>query len=165
MGKILMLSLIPSLGLLLLAGEGGSSDSKSEQEQVLRVIKQYVTALEAEDVEMLSRLFVQDEDLVTISAHIPKAGLGPESLEATAKGWFDAVKDIEVTVKNEVVKVGQAGKAAWVAFTLDGSHIVPNRQERFEYEGMRVTWGLEKRKGNYIIVQGHWSFVLSNPRE
>jgi ketosteroid isomerase-like protein len=165
MRKMLLLSLNLSLGLLLLAGGGESSNSESEQEKVLRVVKQYVKALKAEDVETLSQLFVQDEDLVTISAHIPRIGLGPEILEATAKGWFDAVEDIDVTVRNEIVKVGQAGKAAWVSFTLDGNHSIPNLQEPFEFEGMRVTWGLEKREGDYIIVQGHWSFASENPRE
>lgn len=165
MRKTLLWSLIPMLGLPLLAGGEESSDGKSEQERVLRVVKQYVKALEAEDVETLSQLFVQDKDLVTISVHIPGIGLGPEILEATAKGWFDAVENIDVTVKNEIVRVSQTGKAAWVSFTLDGNHAIPNRPERFEFEGMRVTWGLEKRKGDYIIVQGHWSFASENPRE
>jgi ketosteroid isomerase-like protein len=164
MRRTLLLLLTLALGLPLLAGGGRSSDDKLEKERAQLVVKKYVEALETEDVEALSQLFVQDADLVTISVHLPEIGVGPKILEATAKGWFDAVKDIDVTVKNEVIKMSQKGNAAWVSFTLDGSHSVSNRQGRSEFKGMRVTWGLEKRKDRYIIVQGHWSFVFKDPR-
>jgi ketosteroid isomerase-like protein len=156
-----MLSLLITwlLGLLLVAGQERSSDSKLEKEKIRLVLGQYVKALESENVKQLSQLFAEDDDLVTVNVHIPGIVLGPERLKATAKGWFDAVKGINVVVSNEVIKMNQAGNAAWISFTLDGSHSLPDRQERFEFKGMRVTWGLEKREGKYLIVQGHWSFV------
>jgi ketosteroid isomerase-like protein len=160
MRKLAWFLLVPGLGLLVLAGQAASVDSKSEKEKIRSVLKQYVRALEAEDVEKLSKLFAQDDDLVTISVHIPGIGLGPKVFKDTAKSWFDAVQDIDVTIKNEVIKVNSAGSAAWVSFTLDESHSLASRPGRHESPGMRVTWGLEKRKGSYLIVQGHWSFVL-----
>jgi len=159
MKKMLSLLIIPVLALFLLAGQEGSSDSKLAQEEIRLLLSQYVKALESEDVQQLSQLFAEDDDVVTVSVHIPGIVRGPEGLIATAKGWFAAVQDIKVVVHNEVIKVNQAGNAAWVSFTLDQSHAFPNRQERFEFKGTRVTWGLDKRNGKYSIVQGHWSFV------
>ena len=159
MRKKLSLLIIPVLGLFLWAGQEVSSDPELEQEKIRLVLKQYVEALESENVQQLSQLFAQDDDMVTVSVHIPGIVLGPGGLMATAKGWFAAVQDIKVVVHNEVIKVNQAGTAAWVSFTLDQSHSLPDRQERFEFKGTRVTWGLEKREGTYLIVQGHWSFV------
>lgn len=160
MRTLFVLLLIPGLGLLLLAGRGQGSDAEREKEKVRSVLKRYVSALEAEDVLQLSQLFVEDEDLVTVNAVGPPGiARGPAKLKAAAQGWFDAVENIDVTVRNEVIKVHPAGHAAWVSFTLDGSHSFPDRESGYEYTGMRATWGLEKRKGDYRIVQGHWSFV------
>lgn len=159
MRKKSSLLIVPVLGLLLGAGQEGSSNPELEQGRIRLVLKQYVQALESENVQQLAQLFAPDDNMVTVSVHIPGIVQGAEGLLAAAKGWFAAVQDIQVVVHNEVIKVNQAGDAAWASFMLDQSHVIPKRQERFAFKGTRVTWGLEKREGKYLIVQGHWSFV------
>jgi ketosteroid isomerase-like protein len=162
MRRLILFALAVGVGFFALAARPGKPDAESGKAKVRRVLENYVKALEAEDLEQLSRLFAQDDDLATVNVGTPGIGLGPKSVKAAARSWFDAVADIDVKVKNEVIKVSPAGNAAWVSFTLDGSHSYPNRKDRYHYKGMRVTWGLEKREGNYLIVQGHWSFVLED---
>lgn len=165
MRRLIPFSVALGFAFVAVAAQSGTPDAESEKAKVRLVLKEYVKALEAEDLEKLMRVFAQDDDLATVSVATPGIDLGPNRVKAMAKSWFDAVKDIDVTVKNEVIKVNSAGNAAWISFTLDGSHSHPSRQGRYTYEGMRATWGLEKRKDTYLIVQAHWSFVAKSRQD
>ena len=59
MRKTVVFSVFPTLVCGLLTGIGNNPNAQSEKEEVQRVLKQYVEALESQDVEALSRLFSQ----------------------------------------------------------------------------------------------------------
>lgn len=73
----------------------------STEKKILRgILDEYIAALESEDVERLSKIFADDTDLASVSAHIPGIELGIDKIQATASGWFKAVDDINLTVSN-----------------------------------------------------------------
>jgi ketosteroid isomerase-like protein len=162
MKKLALFAVVLGFAFVTLAAQSGKLNVEAEKAKVRLVLETYVKALEAEDLEQLLRLFVRDDDLATVNVMTPGISLGQKHLKAATEGWFNAVKDIDLTVKNETIKVSSAGDAAWISFTLDGSHSYPNQPGRYDYKDMRATWGMEKRKGRYLIVQGHWSFVCND---
>ena len=159
---VISLILVALTTVVVLAARAEDSDAATEAKAVTAVIDSYVEALEAENVEALMRLFAKDPDLATVNVHLPGIVKGPKKVAAVASEWFGAVEAVDVEIREKVVKLNAAANVAWVSFVLDQSSSIPGSSERYSFPGMRVTWGLEKRDGEYVIVQAHWSFRLKS---
>lgn len=133
-----------------------------EKAEIKATLDKYHQAINEENIELLSQIIAPDEDLVWIPAaknsSMNWASLerGWESTQKSYENWFKLSDKINYSYKDEIIKINQLGNAAWISCIQYGDEIFKN--EPASFDGCRATLGLEKRKGNWIIVQGHWSF-------
>jgi ketosteroid isomerase-like protein len=73
---------------------------------------------------------------------------------------FASFEKTKLTVKDQVIKVNPSGNVAWFSEVVDWD-IVAQAQPT-HIEGSRITGVLEKRNGNWVIVQFHISVPVSN---
>jgi ketosteroid isomerase-like protein len=155
----IMFTLVAPLAVFALVAQDETPEVEAARGAVETSIRSYTEAIQAEDVKSLMNLFAQDDDLVTVNVHLPGIVRGPDAVASAARQWFSAVEAPKLVVRDRTIRISPTGEAAWAAFVLDQSHSIPGSSERYTFTGTRVTWGLEKRNGNYVIVQAHWSFV------
>ena len=130
-------------------------DTEIEKEAIQAVLDHYHKALGNEDMEMISKLYAHDNDIIQFND--VGTWTGWNEIEPGFQKWFDESENIKFNFRNEIIKVHDSGKAAWISFIQDGSIIFKNQPESFK--DARVTWGLEKRNGKWVIVQAHFSAI------
>jgi uncharacterized protein (TIGR02246 family) len=135
--------------------EKTEADIQSEKIKVQSIIHQYIKALTTKDMELLSEIFSDDEDMVMFDGNISKQFIGWEALKGRFQEHFDSYEELEVAFRDQVVKVHASGEVAWLSCILDANLLVQGQEGRIS--GLRATWVLEKRNGNWVIVQAHFS--------
>jgi len=89
-------------------------DIEAEKAKIQSVLDQLVQAWETEDMEMISKIWAHDEDMVIFSVY---AGadrfVGGEAYKEFYIEWLEAVENIDVSVRDQVIKVNASGNTAW----------------------------------------------------
>lgn len=130
-------------------------DIEAEKAQVKTVVDQIAQAMEAEDVEAISAIVAHDADMVNFGTDATERWVGWDTLKASIEEQFAAFDNQQVSVRDQVIKVGSGGNAAWFSEIMDWS--LDAGGEMVSLEGMRASGVLEKRDGKWIIVQMHFS--------
>lgn len=146
------------VALLSLSACTNEVEINSEKANIQSMLDKFHQAINNENLGMLSQVFASDDDIVLINADSTKA-IGWKSVEENLQKWFDSSENISYTFKDEFIKIHPSGKSAWVLFIQDGNEIYQDKPTSFE--GVRATFGLEKRNDNWVIVQAHFSFPVS----
>lgn len=128
-------------------------DIEAEKASIKLILDQYATACKSLDIDQFSKIFSNDENLLIFDTYDRFNGW--ESWKERLVKSFKSIEDVEVTFRDYVINIDPAGKIAWLLSIEDAQFVMQG--EPSNVEGMRVTWVLEKRDGNWIIVQGHWS--------
>ena len=109
------------------------------------------------DQELLYQCFAHDEDLFYFSPANAGTILGFEAFQELVDGFFmqDAFQAIRYEIKDLRINLSQGGDIAWYSAYLDDIN---------EWNGQPASWinvrwtgVLEKRDGNWVIVQMHFS--------
>lgn len=130
-------------------------DIEAEKANVKSVLEQYVEAWKAEDIEMFVKIFATNEDMVMFTSESATLFVGWASWKEMFESYFEPIEFIDISFKDEVIKVHDSGKVAWITGMEDSTFIYQGQEN--SAKGMRVTWILEKRNGNWVIVHAHWS--------
>ncbi len=109
------------------------------------------------DKDLLYSCFAHDAELFWFT---PEAGgtlVGFESFTKTVDDVFmnDAFKAVRFDTKDMVITISQDGSCAWYHCILND--INEWNGQKFSWENVRWTGVLEKRGGNWLIVQMHFS--------
>lgn len=133
-------------------------DIEAEKPKIQSILDQYVQAWKTEDIEIFAKIFAQDEDMVVVFADKAEPLIGWYSFKEAINEWFESVESegFNVSFRDQLIKVNASGNVAWLSCIEDGNFIY--QDQPVSIEGGRVTWGLEKRNGNWVIVQAHYSF-------
>ena len=129
-------------------------DVEAEKARVKTALDQWIQAIETEDTELMSKVFAHDSDLVMIGTDPAEYFVGWEALREILQRWFETTDSVDLSVRNQAIKVHKSGEVAWFSQLIDWKVIAP---EEFTYEGIRVTGVLEKRNDNWVFVQSHSS--------
>jgi len=135
--------------------EAAIVDIEAEKAKVQSVLNQYVKAWEIEDIELLSKIFSQDDDMVTFDGNIAKRFVGWEAWKERLQEHFESYENVDISFRDQIIKVHAASNVAWLSCILDANFLLQGQQGSLK--GLRVTWVLEKRNGNWVIVQAHFS--------
>jgi len=151
MKNLLILSLV--VAFLAISACTKKVDIEAEKAEIKSVLDQWDQAYETEDMELLSKIFAHDDDMVhfgTVARNV-----GWESSKERHQKDFDSLEDMDVSVRDQVIKVHDSGRVAWFSEILDWNFVVQGQS--VSKKGGRLTGVLEKRNGNWVIVQYHVS--------
>ncbi len=134
-------------------------DLEAEKEKVIEVLSQFIEASQNHDMEMLSKIYAHDDDMVIFGTHADERIVGWENLKKVMEEQFDSSGNSTYAVSNQVVKMHSSGKVAWFSEIIDWE--LEYQGEQVIILGLRVTGVMEKRNDNWVIVQLHYSIPAS----
>ena len=145
--------------ILAINGCAEKVDLEAEKAQVQSVLDQWVQAVETEDIDLYMKTFAKDADMVTFGTAAADRWVGWEPLREHATEVFQAFDDIDLSFRDIVIKVHASGKVAWFSLIFDETWVA--QEEPGSLEGGRLTGVLEKRDGNWVVVQFHASMPVA----
>jgi len=135
-------------------------DLDAEKAKVKSVIDQLLIQVwETEDIELLSKITAHDPDMVTFGTDSAEHFVGWEPLRNPFEKQFAAYENTKVSVSNHAIKVHDSGNVAWFSAIWNMSLVAGGQPASLK--DCRVTGVLEKRNGNWVIVQSHYSIPVS----
>ena len=135
-----------------------SADTRPPEARVKEVLDDYVKAWKAGDVDMMSKIWANDEDVVVIGTDAPERLIGWETLHKTYVKLFDIMKDTDIAVRNQKIKVSKSGTVAWYSQNIT-MNFIANGQPA-SVPNIRLTGVLEKRNNHWVLVQNHSSLPV-----
>ena len=150
-----IITFVMGLVILLVVSCVQKIDIEAEKTSVKSVLDQFIQASETGDMELLSKVYAHDSDMVIFGTHANERIEGWDNLKKLMQQQFDSTGSSMYAVKNQVIKVHESGKAAWFSEIIDWE--LEYQGELVSMAGLRVTGVLEKRNGAWVIVQLHYS--------
>lgn len=147
------------IALVLFCATTGHATDLTSPEGVLRAL---VRANEEKDMATIAKLMAHDSDIVSYTIEGRKY-----------VGWPDFVRDMETEFKDATrieipiteLKVWTRGDTAWFAMELDYiRHLGTGKEEVRMLLPLRETGVMERRKGQWILVNFHESFRDEPPQ-
>ena len=134
-------------------------DLEAAKVVVNSVLDQWIQVIDTENLELFSKLMAHDPDMVSFGTDAVERWVGYESLENSMKKQFESVEESKGTSRERAIVVHKSGEVAWWSELWDWTGKAQG--ESFVLEGMRLTGVLEKRNGDWVIVQVHASVPVS----
>lgn len=132
---------------------------ETEMVEIKRVIHDAIGWALTKDIDRLFSIVAQDDDFFIYHPDSKSTIIGFEAFAKLGENvWLkDEFKATGFKVKDLRVKSAEQGNAAWFSCMLD-DHAEWNGQP-VGWDDCRWTGTLEKRAGNWVIVQMHFSFA------
>ena len=134
-------------------------DIKTETKNVQSVLDQWVKAIETNDIDLLSKVFAHDEDIVVFGTDPTQHWTGWEAFKESMADQSEDMSTVKYTRGTPAIKIHDSGKVAWFSEIADLNIQVQDQQ--IIVSGVRVTGVLENRNGIWVVVQAH----LSTPQQ
>jgi ketosteroid isomerase-like protein len=134
-------------------------DIEAEKVNVKSVIDMIRTSFETEDMEMLSKCFSHDPNMVNFGTDAAERWVGWTTFAEAQKQFFEAQEESVMTIRDVDIKVHKSGEVAWFSYLVDWEGKAMG--EPFDFEGARMTGVMEKQNGNWVVVQLHGSIPVS----
>lgn len=128
-------------------------DIEAEKAAVKAVFDEWIKCIETEDMELFSKLIAPDDDMVNFGTDAAERWVGWEPLKESVQKQFESFDNVSLSIRELVIKVHKSGEVAWLSCFFDFKGTAMD--EPFIVEGSRFTAVLEKRNGNWVIVQMH----------
>ncbi|MEJ2690588.1 MAG: nuclear transport factor 2 family protein [Deltaproteobacteria bacterium] len=133
-------------------------DTKAEKTEAQAVVNQMIQAFETKDINLFAKITAHDPDMVNFGTDAAERWVGWDALKAAVEKQFAAFDKIKLTAKDQVVHVNPSGNTAWFSEVVDWDIVEKGKPTHME--GSRLTGVLEKRDGNWVIVQFHVSIPV-----
>ncbi len=130
-------------------------DPKQEKENVALVLEKYVIANERQEIELVKEIWAPDTDIVVIGTNSDEKLIGWDQIKDALQRQFNTFEETYISVRDQVIEINETGNTAWFSEILNYNYIY--QDEARQYEGLRFTGVLEKRNGDWYIVQSHMS--------
>ncbi len=153
MNRFIALALV--ICLLVLSSCAPHPDLDAANKQVKAVLDNLIKSSEMKDMELTSKIYAHDADMVIIGTDSSERIIGWENLKDVLEKQFTATDSSKLSVKDQVINVNKSGNAAWFSEVIDWD--ITFNGETSKIEGLRTTGVLENRNGNWVIVQLHYS--------
>ena len=135
------------------------ADAKTEAE-VMAVVNQVKEAFNKRDLNSIPLLFAPDPDVIFYGTGADEKGIGLDGVKAD---WERAFAQSDASSMELLwSSVSAAGSAAWGAF--DGFARVSVKRQEISFP-IRFTMVLERRDGQWFIVQSHASTPSAGQKE
>ena len=133
-----------------------SVDLSSEKDSVEQVLYKYAEAWRLKDMDLFSRLFSNDTDMIIFDGNSSERFVGWMTWKERLLEHFGLFHNVNISYENVNVNVGQSGQFAWLSCIANTNYTYKGKPKIMS--GLRMTWVLEKRNKNWIIVHAHFSF-------
>lgn len=130
-------------------------DLNLEMEKVALVLEKYVIANEKQDMDLVQEIWAADPDIVVLGTNSDEKIVGWEQIRGTLQRQFDSFQDTYISVRDQVIDINETGNTAWFSEIMNYNYIYQGEAKQFE--GLRFTGVLEKKDGEWYIVQSHIS--------
>jgi ketosteroid isomerase-like protein len=130
---------------------------EAEEAKIKEVLHQYAMAWKDEDMDMFSKTFSHDDDLVVFDGNIAARFVDWEAWRDRLQEHLESYENVDISSRDLLIKVHASGDVAWLSCLLDADFLYQG--QKGEMKGLRATWILENRQGSWIIVQAHFSLV------
>ena len=137
----------------------------AEKAAIEKVIKSNIGWAATKDTALLYSTVAHDDNLFWFSPTDRGTVQGFEAFKNMTEGFFmlDDFQAVSYEVRELVIGVSPSGDAAWWHCRLDDYNTWKGQPAN--WEDARWTGVLEKRDGNWVIVQMHFSFPTDKPKE
>jgi ketosteroid isomerase-like protein len=135
-------------------------DLDAEKVKVKTLLDQYIQATETGDIELFSQICAHDDDMVNFGTEASERIVGWDGLKELMEAQFAATENSKLIVKDQVIKVHCSGEVAWFSEIIDWEMM--HQDQEVKMEGLRATGVLEKRNGEWVILQTHYSVPVVN---
>ena len=154
--------------LILLQGSAlmaGDEKFEGEKAVIRDVIKSSIGWALDKDKELLYRSMAQDENLFYFSPNKAGTVIGFKAFKDLTENFFmkDDFKATSYEVWDMRINLSRSGDVAWYSTMLNDYGEWQGRPTK--WENTRWTGVLEKRDGNWVIVQMHFSFACDEKNE
>jgi ketosteroid isomerase-like protein len=126
---------------------------------VKTVVDQYMEIMKKKDREALPKIFVHDPEMVNFGTDAAERLVGWTASKDSMEAQMKAIDLEEVAVRNQVFKIHPSGEVAWFSEVVDMKG--KGQGQPFSVQGCRLTGVLEKRDGNWLISQFHYSVPVA----
>ena len=128
-------------------------NSDAERTKVKSVVDDFKNFWETEDMNLFSKIMAHDADMVNYGTDANEIFVGWNALKDSISQILPAIDKTKITVRNQVIKVDADGNAAWFSEIWDWDLMFGGQPAQIPNQ--RLTGVLEKRDGNWVIVQFH----------
>jgi len=135
------------------------ADLNAEKAAVKTLLDKVVELFEKGDIKIAERIFAKDTDMINFGTDAAERWMGYEALMKSLEQQNAAVEEGKITIRDQEIRVHKSGTVAWYSEIIDFKG--KSQGQPFAIEGMRQTGILEKREGNWVIVQTHSSVPVS----
>jgi len=133
------------------------ADMNAEKANVTLVVNEFTKIWETKDMNLLSKIVAHDSNMVNYGINANLVFIGWDALKDSIAKMWSVMEMKKMDVKNQVINVDPSGNVAWYSEICDmdllyGGHPMQILNQRY-------TGVLEKRNGNWVIVQFHNSIT------
>ncbi|RLD82179.1 MAG: hypothetical protein DRJ15_02295 [Bacteroidetes bacterium] len=130
-------------------------DFDKELSDIRTVLEQYELAREGEDFTTVEQTWAPDDDIVLFGTDGDEQMVGFGEIKKAMSRQFDEFENTLINISDQKIKISKGGNTAWFSQVLDYNFIYQG--ENMSFEGIRSTGVMEKREGQWKLVQGHLS--------
>jgi ketosteroid isomerase-like protein len=133
-------------------------DVNAEKARIEQVIHSGIGWAQTKDTELMYSCYAHDEKLFWFTPEAGGTNNGFEDLRRTTEGFFlnPAFKAVRYEIRELEINLSRSGDVAWYHCYLDDENEWQGRPA--SWINVRWTGVLEKREGNWVIVQMHFSY-------
>ena len=157
MNRLFLSALVMSLALMSCNTECEKTqvDLVAETANVEVVLEQYVVANMEQDVDIIAKIWKNDEDVISIGTDSDERLVGWTHIEKSMRNQFQSFNNTFISVSNQVIRIDADGRTAWFSESLNYNFIY--LEKAMSFPEIRFTGVLQKLEGNWQLVQGHLS--------
>lgn len=158
-----MLSLFAILLLSSCKQTPATVDITAEKAAVENVLEKYVMANENQDFSLIEQIWASDDDIMLLGTDSDEKYKGWKQIKNAIRHQFSQFEDTYISVLDQAINVNANGNTAWFSEILNYNFI--HQGKAMSFEGIRFTGVLEKREGQWKLVQGHLSIPVEEGTE
>ncbi len=133
------------------------ADMNAEKAKVTLVVNEFTKIWETKDMTRLSKIVVHDSDMVNYGINSNLVFVGWNALKDSIAKMWSLMEMKKMDVRNQVINVNPSGNVAWYSELCDMNLLYSGHP--MQILNQRYTGVLEKRNGNWVIVQFHNSIT------
>lgn len=123
------------------------------------VLDKYIVANETQNFELIQEIWAPDSDIILYGTDSDERLMGWVNIKNAIQDQFNHITDTYISASDQFIKLNCTGNTAWFAETLNYNFVYNDKAKT--YEGLRFTGVLEKKDGQWKIVQAHLSVPAS----
>jgi len=133
---------------------------EEEMEKIALVLEKYVIANEKQDMNLVKEIWASEPDIMVFGTNSDEQLIGWEQIRDAMQRQFNSFEDTYISVHDQVIQINECCNTAWFSEIMNYNYIYQGDAKQFE--GLRFTGVLEKKDGEWFIVQSHISIPGSS---